>query len=511
MQPELKKFDLFSTMLSVSRISGFCLLLATLLFPAWLQAQTMSEVYEFSGMGGSGDYAAFWHTSNRQGVGSIDTESYYTRLGLSGDHFFSNRKLNVEWGADIVIGTNLTSTVFVQQAFVDLGWKKINLSVGQKERWGVFQNPRLSTGGLVESGNARPIPQIRFELPQYWVLPGTGEWLALKGHLAYGWFTDGEWQKGFVAEGKAHTDGVLYHSKSGFMRFGNEDKFPLTAELGLYMVAQFAGTSYNRFNDPGNTLKNPCRPKDFLQALIPTKGDSQYDVADQTNIAGNVLGSWLGAVTWNDKDWKFKLYYEHVFEDHSQMFWEYGLWTEQLVGVELELKKGKWVKNLVLEYFNLKNQSGPVYHDKTSEIPDQISAVDNNYWHHTYNFWGNYGRMLGTPLITSPIYNTDGTLGVYNNRVEAFHFGVEGEPMDWLGYRLLLTRSNNWGTYSRPFKDIKVETSGLVELVFKPAVMRNWSITTSFAFDKGDLYGNNYSGMITLTRKNVFDLSNLLK
>ena len=113
--------------------------------------------------------------------------------------------------------------------------------------------------------------------------------------------------------------------------------------------------------------------------------------------------------------------------------------------------------------------------------------------------------MIGTPLVSSPVYNTDGTLMIYNNRVEAFHFGIEGSPLGWLDYRLMFTKSNNWGTYSRPFLEIKENTSGLVELTFKPSFMKKWSITTSFAFDKGELYGNNYGGMITITRRNVFN------
>ena len=74
----------------------------------------------------------------------------------------------------------------------------------------------------------------------------------------------------------------------------------------------------------------------------------------------------------------------------------------------------------------------------------------------------------------------------YNNRVEAFHIGIEGELIEWLGYRLLLTHSNNWGTYRHPFKDIKTDTSGIIELTLRPKIIKNWSITGSFAFDKGD-------------------------
>ncbi|MBO5787342.1 MAG: hypothetical protein J6R07_01555 [Bacteroidaceae bacterium] len=468
------------------------------------QAHSISTRYEAGAVYGSGDYAPMWHIANRQGMGSYKSNWAYARLAVNGKNTFSNGNIALDWGADIVGGYNLTSPVFIQQAYFDFSWKKINISLGQKERWGYIQNPRLSSGALVESGNARPIPQIRIELPEYWNIPGTKGWFGIRGHLAYGWFTDEYWQKEFVKPDKAHTTGVRYHSKAGAARIGNVDKFPLTAEMGLYMVTQFGGNTHNHLNEEGVFVDSPTRFKDYLTAFIPTKGDSQYTIADQANVAGNMLGSWFGSLTWDDKAWKLRLTYEHVFEDHSQMFWEYGLWTEQLVGLELELKKFKWIKSATFEYFNLKDQSGPIYHDTNSLIPDQISCVDNNYWHHTYNGWFNYGMMIGTPFTTSPVYNTDGTLEIYNNRTEAFHFGIEGSPLDWMDYRLLLSRSNNWGTYKKPFTEVKHCTSGLAEFTFRPDIKKRWSITASFAFDKGDLYGNNYGGMITITRRDIF-------
>lgn len=461
--------------------------------------------YEARSVFGNGDYAPMWHFSNRHGIGSRENDWAYAKAGIGGRNIFSNSGITLEWGADIVGGYNLTSNVFIQQAYFDLKWKRMNISFGQKERWGYIQNPRLSSGSLVESSNARPIPQIRIELPEYWNIPGTKGWFGIRGHLAYGWFSDENWQKDFVDAGKSRTAGVRYHSKAGFARFGNEEKFPLTAEIGLHMVAQFGGITHNYLNEKGVTVDSPARPKDYWTAFLPTKGDNEYTISDKTNVAGNMVGSWLGAITWNDKDWKLKITYEHVFDDQSQMFWEYGIWTEQLVGLELELKRFNWIKGVVIEYFNLKNQSGPIYHDASSLIPDQISCADHNYWHGTYNGWFNYGMMIGTPLVTSPVYNTDGTLDVYNNRVEAFHFGIEGSPLDWLEYRLLLTKSNNWGTYKKPFIEMAESTSGLIELTFSPKSMKKWSVTTSFAFDSGELYGDNYGGMITITRRNIFD------
>ena len=460
----------------------------------------IETLYEAGGIAGSGDYAPMWHFSNRQGLGSQENGWAYARVGVGGNHGIDldilDFPIHLDWKADIVGGYCLTSNVSIQQAYADLRYRAVHISIGQKERWGELRNPRLSTGALTESGNARPIPQVRIELPRYACI--LRNWLYIRGHIAYGRFTDGNWQQDFAAANTVHSTGVRYHSKAGFLRIGNEEAFPLTAEMGLHMATQFGGNCYNSRNIAGNNHKNPTRLKDYLMAFIPTSGDSQYDGSDQANVAGNVLGSWLGALTWNSKEWKLRVSYEHMFDGHSQMFWEYGLWTEQLLGIELELKRSRWVKSILIEYFNLKNQSGPVYHDSTSKIPDQISCKDNNYNHGGYPGWFNYGMTIGSPLCTSPVYNKDNVLVCYNNRVEAFHFGIEGKPLEWLGYRALLTKSNNWGSYSKPFKDIKTNCSGLVELTFMPN--RLWSIMTSFALDKGELYGNNYGGMITITR-----------
>lgn len=470
-----------------------------------IQAQNIEYKIEFNGALSNGDYAPFWHISNRQGIASVDSQSGYLRTALFGNHNVFDNKLNIAWGADIITAHNHTSTFFVQQAYVDVKYKRILLSLGQKERWGNFKPHRLTSGSLTESGNARPIPQIRLEIPEYWDIFGTNGWFSLRGHIAYGWFSDGEWQKDFTAKGKKHTVGVRYHSKAGYIKIGNEKKFPLTFEGGLEMVAQFGGTVYNAGNIEGNTSKNPVSLKDYWKAFIPSSGDNRYSGMDQGNIAGNHLGSWHAALTWHSKDWNVRTYYEHTFEDHSQMFMEYGIWTEQLVGIELQLKKINWIKNITLEYFNLKNQSGPIYHDATNRIPDQISCEDNNYNHDWYNGWFNYGMTIGTPLVTSPIYNADGSLFSLNNRVEAFHLGVEGEPFKGIEYRMLLTSSNNWGTYETPFTDIKETLSAMFELTYYPQKLKGWSVTASYAFDNGDLYGNNNGGMISIRKNGVLN------
>lgn len=464
-------------------------------------SQSLTYSVEFNGAAAGGDYAPFWHVSGRQGLGSVDTGSGYMRVAVAGENGIGKSKWTMDWGLDLVAAENHTSALFVQQAYVDFNWRMISVSLGQKERWSILNNPRLSTGGLTESGNARPVPQIRVSIPQYHDFFGTGGWFTLRGCIAYGWFTDEDWQKDFAAEGTSRTVGVRYHYKNGYIKIGNEDKFPLTFEGGLEMAAQFGGTLYNWLNTPGENYHNPSRFQDYLKIFIPTSGDGSYNEFEQNNVAGNHLGSWNAALSWHAKETDVRLYYEHTFDDHSQMFWEYGLWTEQLVGLEVDFAHCRWVKSIALEYFNLKNQSGPIYHDGTAEIPDQISCADNNYNNAWYSGWFNYGMIMGTPLVTSPVYNAGRTLESRNNRVEAFHLGIEGSPLACLDYRLLLTKSNNWGTYRDPFTDIKENLSGLVELTYKPAWAVGWEAAASFAFDNGELYGNNNGAMISI-RKN---------
>ena len=57
----------------------------------------------------------------------------------------------------------------VQQAYADLTWKALRLSIGSKER-GNFprdKDERRSSGRMVEGMIARPVPQVRGEIREY--------------------------------------------------------------------------------------------------------------------------------------------------------------------------------------------------------------------------------------------------------------------------------------------------------------------------------------------------------
>lgn len=481
--------------------------LHTLLFCLLLLNASAQSVLNYNaqmaGAASSGDFSPFWLSANRNGISSLDNNWGYLRLGADGATAL-NGDWSLNYGADVVGGKNLSSDIFVHQAYADVSWRWLCLSVGKKQRAGELKNAALSTGALVESGNAAPIPQVRIEVPEYRDFFGTNGLFTLRGHIAYGFFTDGKWQRDWVADGTRYAENVLYHSKSLFWKVGDESRFPLTYEGGVQFVSQFGGKMYNYMNQPGVDFENPVRLKDFFDVFLFSAGDANYSVYDQQNIVGNHIGSYHLSLKWAAENWSLRGYYEHMFEDHSGMFWEYGLWKDCLVGVELQLKKFKWIENVVVEYFNSRDQAGPVYNDTTDEIPDQISAVDDYFEHYSYPGWQQYGMIIGTPLITSSLYDNNHRLKIYNNRVEAFHLGFSGNPFEQLGYRALLTKSHNWGTYNSPYTALKGNLSALFELSYEPRWAEGFAASLSFAFDNGELYGNNRGVMLGIKKTGKF-------
>lgn len=124
------------------------------------------------------------------------------------------------------------------------------------------KNEQLTSGWMVEGPNTRPIPQIRAEIRDYLDIPGLGHWLALKGHLAYGWFTDGSWQEDFAGTNQLYAKKIKYHSKSLMFRLGNREKLPLEFEFGLIMATQFGGSQYLK-NAQGEVSKTMDMPDDL--------------------------------------------------------------------------------------------------------------------------------------------------------------------------------------------------------------------------------------------------------
>ncbi len=457
---------------------------------------------------GGGDFAPFWLSANRFGLSSVEHNSGYFRgrvqRAVEAD---SLRIWQIGYGLDIAVPVNYTSHFVLQQFYADFRFKDIGLSIGAKERPEELKNAALSSGGMTYSNNARPIPQVRLELPRFWTIPGTGGWLAVKGHVAYGLYTDNGWQREFHAPQSTYSANSLYHSKAGFLRIGNEHKFPLTFVGGLEMSCQFGGEAWNvtqRLDDPafdpshvhmGNGLNS------FWNAFIP--GGSDASDGNYANSEGNQLGSWHFSLNWKGKGWKLRAYAEHFFDDHSQMFLQYG-WKDMLWGVEAELPQNPVIGTLLYEHLRTTDQSGGIYHDETDVLPTQISGIDNYYNHPIYGAWQHWGQALGNPLLMSPIYNKNGSISFRHNRVIAHHVGLAGQPLPTLGYRLLFTHIKSLGTYANPTENPVYGNYFMAELSYAPRNFHGISFVGAFATNGGQMLGHTTGGMLTIRKTGVF-------
>jgi len=448
-----------------------------------------------------------WLTANRYGLSAVDGNNGYLRAAIfrkAGND--SASKWRIGYGADLAVAANFTSTFVVQQLYADFDYRLVRLTVGAKEQPMALKNQELSSGGQTFGINARPVPQVRIGLPEFWNISGRGNWAAIRGYIAYGMMTDGRFAENYAASSTHYARKALYHAKAGFLRLGNEEKFPLTFEGGLEMACVFGGTIYNAASYEG-TYSEPVKMRhglgDFIDATLGTGGDFT-DGDGYSNATGNTVGSWLFRLNYKGKGWRASVYYDHFFEDHSQMFFQYG-WLDGLWGLEVQLPRNRAVSSLVYEYMKTTYQSGPVYHDHTEAIPDQVSGVDNYYNHNLYTGWQHWGQAMGNPLYVSPLYNHNGDFTFTGNRFRAHHSGLCGDPSDIFHYRLLYTHERCLGTYANPFEKARTTDSFLAEARLSPQKvgrrdLTGWHLGLALGFDHGDLLGNNFGLQLTVSR-----------
>lgn len=488
-------------MIKTRHLLLLCALTVSALLPAMAKAEWNDSIRyrgEINVSFAGGKNTPFWLMNNQWGLSSRERNNGYLRLGAFKD---LDRGKRFSWGAgvDLAVGYRMPSVFAVQQLYAEVKYRCLDLMVGSKEIPGFFESPDLASGNLLYAGNARPIPQVRagiFDYADFW---GTNGWFAVKGYLAFGKFTDNNWIKNWVAPDTKYTLGTLYHSKALFFRGGNAKKFPLEFEFGMEMATEFGGTTYN-YPSPGNKLKMPSGIKNWIKAIIPMGGGSDTPAGEQTNVEGNFLGSWNFALSWKPQaDWSLRLYYEHFFEDHSMMTFDYP-WKDGLYGIHAKLPTNRWVSDVLYEFLYMKDQSGPVYWDHTPEINEQVSSRDNYYNHYIYNGWQHWGMGIGNPLIISPVYNDNHRLFFRSTRMWGHHLGFRGQPLDELGYKVLASVQKSWGTYDRPFKEPMKSFNLLVEASYTPKALPGWRADLSFGMDAGSLIGNSYGAMLRISK-----------
>lgn len=449
----------------------FCLL------PGMIAAQSSFKSFtEFGTTVHSGDHTPLWQVSNQHGLSSLNNNAY-----LRGGTFYKDSCKNWKYaaGIDLAVATGFTSKFVVQQAYADIHYKWLGLSVGSKEINSELLNQQLSSGGLTWSGNARPIPQVKVGILEYTRL---NSWAQVKAEFSYGRWTDNNYQKGKVGEGYWYTKDILYHHKSFFFRLGKPASH-WQFDLGMSLDAQFGGYKNGGMDagDLGNKLK------DFWEVFIP-QGGGETGPEGQKYFQGNLMGSEHLKLTYKKEGNSLSVYLENYYDDFSGMGKLNGF--DGLWGIEYKSKNRQAINGLVLEYYQTFNQSGPL-HGLDNSIVQKTGGADDYYNNDWYPGWVHWGMTMANPLIASPIYNKDGDMTFKYNRIKACHIGWSGDIMEDLSYRAKMSYNKTWGTPFKPTVEILENFSAFAELNYLPHQLKGWNFSLSGAFDTGDIYGDN--------------------
>ena len=436
------------------------------------QAQSNSLYFETHI--GNNNKKSFWMKSNRWGENDGDRVS----LNFNYNSFkFNFLSLN----GDIVKAGNGLQII---EGNLSLGIKNFQLAFGKIKYSHGIADHELSSGSLIQSKNAEPIPKILLKntSPFYFKIKNVN--LLINAGLSHGLIEKGD----YIAQPQLH-------EKWANVKISRNN---LSLHLGLVHNAIFGGGT-NEFG------LLPGSPADFIRVFFVQNGDKNAPINERINSLGNHLGIWDLGLSLDSKNYIFTAYLQHPFEDQSGSRWLLN-WQDGLYGFTIEDKSDQlFIKKINIEFLYTLNQSG------SNEVSSDTYGWDDYYNHYIYlSGWTNKGRSIGTPFAVLGSNEARKHNHIENNRIKAFHIGVLGKLNSKISFKHLSSYSTNYGNffdedrlnklkfdskYSPPLN----QYSGMIELLinnFKKN--KNISLGILYAQDIGNLYSDNSSLEISI-------------
>ena len=474
------------------------------------------------GNGSTGEFAPFYIASNNHGI-MPQKNSALVRGAVWRDLDLS-RRFSWGFGVDLIGGWNEGADyvaynsdtksfythnehhdyAWIQQLYGEVKYRGVFLTVGLKEYESAMLDNELTSGDLIQSGNARPIPEVRIGFVDFQNIPFTNGWLQIQGEISYGMMTDDDWLADrYGYWGNRLALGTWYTYKRCYFRTNPSQPFSVT--LGPQAAGQYRGTTYRyRNGELYRTDERQSKFRDFFDMFIPKTGEEGY-------VKGNHLGSWdlMARYRFKNND-ELKAYFQWPWEDGSgigKLNVFDGLW-----GIEYRRSQPGVVNGVVIEYMDYTNHSGPMHWDSednvgTSIVGTDATGADNYYNNMNYNGYTHYGMSIGSPMFRSPLYNQDGWLEYVDNRFRGVHVAVKGNLVKGLEYRVMGSYRKSWGNIFVPRVTPVDCTSAMVELKYTMPKIEGLNLKAQLALDQGKLYGDNFGAMLSVSYRGDFSKS----
>jgi len=440
------------------RLGCFLLIVMSSLVTA--QQGRVHGFFETGVLAGTKGRIPFWMLANQYGRFSPESANGYIDAGLFSDSLKSEKKFDWDWGLEGFGRYDGSWDGWLHQGYVGgkAGW--LYLYAGWKEEHFGIQDPELSSGFVIWSGNARPVPQISLSTPGYIPVPFTKGFAEVKGGISHGWFGDDGYVKG-----------AMLHHKYIYLRVGGSSRLHLNA--GLHHFVQWGGTSpvYGKL---------PSGFRDFLKVFVACAGkDSVPGVPtnEWENRFGNHLGTKDFSVDYTfNNDWMARIYWQNFIEDITGLGFrniEDGLWG-------ITVSKGRTFE-LCYEFINTTTGNKRL-------IKGCITGIDDYFNNSIYSSWTYHDYTIGTPFITSPLLRKDRD-AITNNRVTV-HYGAIKYRLPAVDFIVKYSRSKNLGASTNLYDPPLIQNSLLVAVHKEAFPIKGMDMKAGMALDCGKLYGD---------------------
>ncbi len=444
---------------------------------------------ELQAVASSGQFAPTWMQSLEDGHVSASPYSGSLSVGIVKPATAPNRWYDYDFGVELagrvqqpVTGSPWAQlqgygTGYFRQLYAHVRLYLFDITAGIKPERYLTQDTLLSSGSLLFSGNSQPLPRLTIGLERWTPIPGCYGYAELKGGLTHGWIADNVYMQG----------SYLHHKWIG-LRLGGS--LPVNVSYELHHAAQWGGTS-PVYGDIGSDWSS------FKKVFLAQAGGVMRN--DQQNAIGNHLCSQQLMLTAKGRRWEVSAYWQNMSEDNMAFIGLGHNLADGLWGISLKQNRWPYIQGVTYELLNTTDQSGP-WHDRDG----LCYAGNDSYYRNSVfqNGWNYWYRSIGTPFITSPIMNTDGTIYTLNSRVRVHHLGVRGDIYGFR-YRLLASYARNYGNDNKQRAPLSRNTALMLEVT--KHVEQAWGLDFGLrlAADLGTQYGNQFGGMLTIRKQGV--------
>ena len=452
-------------------------------------ADTLQYNIGVSALASSGRFAPFWLQSNMNGDISSSPFSGNVSAGVYKQAVHNERWWDYDFAVQLTgrVQSRIPGSAFDMQQRMATGYFNqlyahlrlyiFDITAGIKPMIYEMQDTALSMGSMVFSGNSQPLPRLTIGIDRYTPVPGCYGYFELKGGLTHAWLADNVYMRG-----------SYIHHKWLALRLGG--RLPVNISYELHHAAQWGGIS-PVYGDIGSDWQS------FVNVFLARGGGVMRN--DQLNAQGNHVGSQQLMLTGKGNGWEVSMYWQNFFEDNFAAIGDGQNLADGLWGISLKQIRWPYVQGVTYEFMNTTDQSGP-WHDRDG----LCYAGNDSYYRNSVfvNGWNYFFRSIGTPFITSPLYNEDGTIYTLNSRVRVHHIGVRGDIYGFL-YRVKLSYARNYGNDNTSRAVLSDNTAILLEVTKHSEQAWGLDFGLRIAGDFGTQWGNQFGAQITVSKRGI--------